>query len=59
MGNIASKYCDKLYLTDDNPRNENPKLIRFQIKKGIKNIKFLEIASRSKAISTAVKAFRK
>ncbi len=55
MGNIASKYCDKVYLTDDNPRNENPKLIRFQIKKGIKNIKFLEIASRSKAISTAVK----
>ena len=32
MGAIASKYCDKIYLTDDNPRLENPKLIRNQIK---------------------------
>ena len=28
MGAIASKYCDKIYLTDDNPRLENPKSIR-------------------------------
>ena len=54
MGNIASKYCDKVYLTDDNPRNENPNLIRNQIKKGIKKNNFIEIASRSKAISTAI-----
>ena len=53
MGNIASKYCDKVYLTDDNPRNENPNLIRNQIKKGIKKNNFIEIASRS-AISTAI-----
>ena len=33
MGAIASKYSDKIYLTDDNPRFENPKLIRRQIKK--------------------------
>ena len=25
MGDIANKYCDKIYLTDDNPRFENPK----------------------------------
>ena len=25
MGSIANKYCDKVYLTDDNPRKENPK----------------------------------
>ena len=36
MGSIASKYCDTIYLTDDNPRFENPKLIRKQIKKGLK-----------------------
>ena len=24
MGKIAEKYSDKIYLTDDNPRNENP-----------------------------------
>ncbi len=54
MGAIASKYCDKLYLTDDNPRFENPKLIRNQIKKGIKKNKFIEISSRAKAIFTAI-----
>ena len=25
MGRIAASYCDKIYLTDDNPRKENPK----------------------------------
>ena len=40
MGNIAKKYCDNIYLTDDNPRFENPKLIRNQIKKGLKKNKF-------------------
>tara|TARA_B100000029_G_scaffold494711_1_gene558816 strand:- start:998 stop:3820 length:2823 start_codon:yes stop_codon:yes gene_type:complete len=55
MGSIASKYCDAIYLTDDNPRLENPKLIRNQIKKGIKKNKFNEIPSRAKAIFTAVK----
>ena len=25
MGIIANKYCEKVYLTDDNPRDENPK----------------------------------
>jgi UDP-N-acetylmuramoyl-L-alanyl-D-glutamate--2,6-diaminopimelate ligase len=24
MGDIAYKYCDKVYITTDNPRNENP-----------------------------------
>ena len=41
MGHIASKYCKKIYLTDDNPRFENPKSIRQSIKKGIK-IDFIE-----------------
>ena len=53
MGKIANKYCDKIYVTDDNPRFENPKLIRKSI---IKNCKFKakEIPERSKAISTAI-----
>ncbi len=54
MGTIAKKYCENIYLTDDNPRSENPKLIRTQIKKGLKNKKFFEISSRSKAISLAI-----
>ena len=28
MAKIANKYCKKVYVTDDNPRNENPKKIR-------------------------------
>jgi murE/murF fusion protein len=39
MGKIAEKYSDKIYLTDDNPRNENPSKIRKDIKKGIKKLK--------------------
>ena len=55
---MANKYCDNIYLTDDNPRFENPKLIRNQIKKKLQIINLLEIPSRSKAISTAVKELK-
>ncbi len=54
MGAIANKFCEKIYITDDNPRNEDPKLIRSHIKKGLKQKNFFEIPSRSKAISLAV-----
>jgi murE/murF fusion protein len=54
MGYIASKYCKKIYLTDDNPRFENPKSIRQSIKKGIK-IDFIETKSRRLAIQLAIK----
>ena len=55
MGKIASEYSDKIYLTDDNPRYENPKKIRSDIKKGLKNKKVIEISDRSKAITLAIK----
>ncbi len=55
MGKIANDHSDKIYLTDDNPRNENPKEIRRQIKKGINKKKLIEISSREKAISEAIK----
>ena len=38
MGKIANNYCDKIYLTDDNPRNENPGKIRADIKRKNKKI---------------------
>ena len=28
MAKIANENCKKIYITDDNPRNENPKKIR-------------------------------
>ena len=55
MGKIANKYCNKIYLTDDNPRNENPKIIRNEVKSKIKKNKLFEIPSRKLAIKTAVK----
>ena len=54
MAKIASKYCKKIYVTDDNPRNENPKKIRNEIFKNIKNCFCLNIGNRSKAIKKAV-----
>ena len=44
----------KIYLTDDNPRFENPDKIRKDIKKGIKKRKIIEFPNRAKAISEAI-----
>ena len=52
MGRIASKYCRKIFVTDDNPRNENPKEIRSSIIKGCK--KAINIGNRKKAIILAI-----
>ena len=54
IGKIANKYCDKIYLTDDNPRYENPKKIRNEIKKNIIKSKLYEIPNRKKAIEKAI-----
>ena len=40
----------KIFLTDDNPRNEDPKKIRNQIKENINKKKLIEISSRENAI---------
>ena len=54
MGKIANQFCEKIYLTDDNPRNENPEKIRSAIKKGIDKSKTYEIPNRSEAIKQAI-----
>ena len=57
MAKIADKYCKKIYVTDDNPRNENPKKIRSEILKNIKdkkNKKVFNIGNRRIAITRAV-----
>ncbi len=58
MGRIAEKYSDEVFLTDDNPRNENPSKIRRDIKKGFKKIKFQEFSSRKKAIYAAIMSLK-
>jgi len=55
MGQVAKKYCEKIYVTDDNPRNENAKKIRKDIMKGLKKSKAKEIGNRKKAILYALK----
>jgi len=54
MGKIANQYCDRIYLTDDNPRYENPKIIRNSIRKNINKSKIYETSNRAKAIKKAI-----
>tara|TARA_B100001250_G_scaffold386306_1_gene382711 strand:+ start:4902 stop:7745 length:2844 start_codon:yes stop_codon:yes gene_type:complete len=54
MGKIANEYSNKIYLTDDNPRKENPQKIRKEIKINISKSKLSEIPSRRLAIKTAI-----
>ena len=54
MAKIANKICKKIYITDDNPRNENPKKIRNQIIKHIQKDKVYNIGNRELAIKTAI-----
>ena len=55
MANICEKNAEKIYVTDDNPRNENPQLIRQMIVSGFnKKLTITEIPARRKAIEVAV-----
>ena len=55
MASVCEKNAQNIYLTDDNPRNENPKLIRKMVKAGFsKKLTFTEVPSRTEAIETAV-----
>jgi UDP-N-acetylmuramyl-tripeptide synthetase len=52
MGKIANQFASKIYLTNDNPRSENPNSIIKQIKKGCSRSKI--ILDRKIAIKTAI-----
>ena len=54
MARVAQKYCDKIYVTDDNPRRENPKSIRKEITKYLKRNSYYDIGNRTKAIKYAI-----
>lgn len=52
MGEIAVRLADIAIVTDDNPRSEDPYVIRSEILTGAPNA--IEVAGRRKAIQTAV-----
>ena len=54
MGKIVNSLCNKIIVTDDNPRREKPKLIRKAIIKHIKKEKVIEIGNRISAINSAI-----
>ncbi len=54
MAKIANLNCYKIYVTDDNPRNENPEKIRRNILKNITNKNHFNIGSRAQAIKKAI-----
>ena len=55
MGEVADKYCEKIYITSDNPRNEDPQKIADMIIDGIKGLDktYVEL-DRSSAIKNAI-----
>ena len=60
MGKIASQLADKVFLTSDNPRNENPFSIIREIESGIdKNKPYAIYENRTEAISKALDECRK
>jgi len=59
LGEIAAAYCDKIILTNEDPYDEDPSQILFEIKSGISNDQFpisnlYEILDRRKAIRKAM-----
>jgi UDP-N-acetylmuramoyl-L-alanyl-D-glutamate--2,6-diaminopimelate ligase len=56
MGAIASENADSIIVTDDNPRSENPEIIRAAILSTAKGAH--EIGDRAEAIRTAISALQ-
>ena len=54
MGSISENFSDRVIITDDNPRYENPKIIRNTIIKGCGKV-YANIGNRKLAIKKAIK----
>ena len=57
MAEVAGEYSDRVILTSDNPRNEEPSAILKDMEEGVKitaRKKYLSIADRKEAIKTAI-----
>ena len=58
MAKIANSICNRVYVTDDNPRDENPKKIRNELSKYISKNKLFDIGNRALAIKKAIQNSR-
>jgi UDP-N-acetylmuramoyl-L-alanyl-D-glutamate--2,6-diaminopimelate ligase len=56
MGKIASELSDKVFITSDNPRTENPFAIIDDIKEGISANNFVLEENREEAIKNAIQS---
>lgn len=60
MGKIAAELADKIFITSDNPRRENPEIILADIMEGIGSARDVMIVSdRKKAITNALDSAEK
>ena len=57
FGSIANELANIAIITDDNPRDEDPSLIRNEIKKKCQNA--IEISDREEAIRTALSIMKR
>lgn len=54
MGAIADKYCSKIILTNEDPYDEDPRMIIEDVAEGIKNLDYQVILDRKEAIQKAI-----
>jgi len=54
MGSIAEQYSEQIFITNDNPRNEDPDKIIKDIKSGLKTKNYIIIKNRKEAILKAL-----
>jgi len=64
FGEIASRYCDEIFLTNEDPYEEDPEEILREIEKGIKDSKYKiskvhKILDRREAIKAALAEAKK
>lgn len=58
FGQLAEKYCNFVILTEDDPRDEDPREIAEEIRSGMKDVKTVFVPERYEAIRQAVEAAR-
>ncbi|MDO4663348.1 MAG: UDP-N-acetylmuramoyl-L-alanyl-D-glutamate--2,6-diaminopimelate ligase [Erysipelotrichaceae bacterium] len=56
FGQLAEKYCDSVYLTEDDPRDESPKQIANEIRTGMSAVRNVFVADRYEAIRQAIES---